>query len=231
MPCLTLLLLLPPVMMGCRRIRRGGTAAWRLYRRLSVFLGTVIILSMAAQETLLYLSGQLHWSTGLPLHLCSLMGVIALPALMTRRDTLLHVLLCAGLPGAALALLFPAVAVTPWPRLTAFFFCLMHAGVALAPLLPLSLGWRPRPSGAFSAFLFLLAAGCLAALINRLTGGNYLFLAGPVAGTPLVLLHRWGGHVYRLLLALLAALLLTGEAALISLLTRRRRKRPPAREN
>ena len=59
-----------------------------------------------------------------------------------------------------------------------------------------------------------------ASAANRLTGGNYLFLAGPVPGTPLMLLSRSGPVVYRLLLAALALLLLTVEATLIFLLTR-----------
>ena len=65
----------------------------------------------------------------------------------------------------------------------------------------------------------LLAAGA-AEVANRLTGGNYLFLSGPVAGTPLVLLARWGAAVYRLLLAGLAGLVLAAEGAGLRLLYR-----------
>lgn len=217
LPTLLVFLCLLPLCRGIRsRQRRGLDAqAMRLYRWGAGVLGGAVLASMAAQEAILYLAGQLSWATALPLHLCSLMGFLALPALITRRETLLHTLLLLGAPGAALAIIFPAVADTPWPRLTGFFFALMHAGIFLAPLLPLSLGWRPRALGAAQAGLLLLAAGTAALIANRLTGGNYLFLAGPVAGTPLVLLSRWGRGVYLLMLALLAALLLGGEAVLI----------------
>lgn len=224
MAILTLLTVLLPLLSVCRRLR-VSPGDGRLYRQAAGFLGGGILACMAAQELLLLLSGQLTWASALPLHLCSLMGLLALPALRMRDETLLHALLFAGMPGAALALVFPAVADTPWPRLTAFFFCLMHAGLVCAPLLALAGGWRPEPRGVWRAegFLFLAALAAMAA--NALTGGNYLFLAGPVAGTPLVFLSRWGLSAYRLLLALLAFLLLTGEAGLLLLLTRKSRRR------
>lgn len=222
----SLLLLLVPLMAGRRRLARlvqcrRADDAQRLYRRLALALGSIVLLSMAAQEALLLEGGLLNWATGLPLHLCSLMGLLLLPALLTRRDALLHTLLYAGVPGAGLALLFPSVARTPAPMWMAFFFCVMHAGIVLAPLLPMAMGWRPRPRGAGQALLFLLLAGSAAALANRLTGGNYIFLSGPVAGTPLMALSHWGQSVYRALLAALAALTLLAGAVIVHL---RRRK-------
>lgn len=205
-----MLLFLLPLLQAVRRTR-----SQRLYLTGSVLLGGCVWISMAAQELLLARAGQLTWATGLPLHLCSLMGLLALPALLTRQDALLHTLLYAGAPGALLALLFPAVAETPWPGWTAFFFHTMHAGLVCAPLLPMMLGWRPRPEGALQAWLFLLLAGGVAMAANALTGGNYLFLAGPVTGTPLMLLSGWGSSVYRLLLALLAAVLLGMEGLFV----------------
>lgn len=205
-----LLLLLLPLLHSIRRKR-----SLRLYRLTAIGLGGGIWIAMAAQEVILALAGQLTWATALPMHLCSLMGLMALPALLTRREVLLHTLLYAGAPGALMALLFPAIADTPWPGWTAFFFHAMHASLVCAPLLAMTPGWRPRPEGALQAWLFLLLAGGVAMAANALTGGNYLFLAGPVPGTPLMLLGRWGSTVYRLLLALLAALVLTGEGLLV----------------
>ena len=143
-PVLLLMLLLP----GLRRMRRSAPdKSLRLYRLMSWGLGGIVLGAMAAQETILLLAGQLTWATGLPLHLCSLMGLTVLPALVTRRETLLSALLYAGVPGAALALLFPAVADTPWPGLTRFFFLLMHAGIVLSPLLPMAAATDGRAAG------------------------------------------------------------------------------------
>lgn len=205
--------------------RRKDPEAHRLYRRTVWLLGGVILLSMGMQEAIMFRAGLLTWATALPLHLCSLMGLTVLPALLTRRDLLLHALLFAGLPGALLALIFPAIAETPWPRITAFFFRTMHTGIVLAPLLAISSGWEPRPRGALQAGVFLLGAGLTAMTVNGLTGGNYLFLAAPIAGTPLMWLSRWGTGVYRLLLALLAMLALSAGAGLLFLFSSARRKR------
>lgn len=209
-----------------RRLRQTGTAAaaGRLYRLGAWLLGGTILAAMAVQETILLLSGLLTWQTGLPLHLCSLLGLLTLPALLTRRETLLDALLLAGVPGALLALLFPAALTTPWPRLTLAAFHTLHAGLVCAPLLPLSDGWRPGPRSALRAWGLLLVAGSAALIANRLTGGNYLFLSEPVAGTPLMCLSGWGRGPYRLLLTALAGGVLALESWGLRLLQRARQR-------
>lgn len=218
-----LLLLLLPLLRAQRRAA-DPSAALQAYRRTAWVLGGIVLSSMAAQELILLFAGQLTWATGLPLHLCSLMGVLLLPALLTRWEPLMHALLFGGAPGALLALLFPAVADTPWPLWTGFFFRLMHAGLLCGPLPALLLGWRPRPEGALQAWLTLLFCGIVAMAANALTGGNYLFLSGPVAGTPLMLLAQWGRTVYRLLLAIAAGLLIAAGGFAVHLLRRALRR-------
>ena len=150
--------------------------ARRLYMRAAWCLGITAYAAMAAQELILLLDGRLRWSNALPLHLCSLMGLLTLPMLLTRRRMLWHWSLFLGIPGAALALLFPSILETSMPEVTALAFHLLHCTVLLAPLLPLSLGMRPRPSGAVCSMLFLLVLGFIDLGVNTLTGGNYLFL-------------------------------------------------------
>lgn len=207
---------------ACGRIRRDPAA----YRPLAWTLGGLILLAMGIQEGVLLLSGQLKWSNGLPLHLCSLLGVLTLPMLLTRRRTLCSASLFIGLPGAALALIFPAVLATPWPTLTAAAFHTLHAGLVCAPWLPITRGWRPVPMDALRAGGLLLAAAALAMLVNPLTGGNYLFLAWPIAGTPLGWLGQWGLWPYRGLLAGLAGITLAMGAGIVYLACKRER---PAR--
>lgn len=205
---------------ACRCIRRNP----RAYRRFAWLLGLLIAGAMLIQEGVLLLSGLMTWANSLPLHLCSLMGVLTLPMLLTRRRTLCSAALFLGVPGAVLALVFPAVLATPWPILTAAAFHTLHAGLICAPLLPIALGWRPVPSDALRAGGVLVAAGLLALLVNPVCGGNYLFLAGPIAGTPLAWLGQWGLLPYRLLLAGLAAFTLAAEAGIVALI--RKGERP-----
>ena len=195
--------------------------ARRLYRRASWSLGLAAYAAMAAQELILLLDGRLRWSNALPLHLCSLMGLLTLPMLLTRRRMLWHWSLFLGMPGAALALLFPSILATSQPEVTALAFHLLHCVVLLAPLLPFSLGIRPRPSGAVCSMLFLLVLGFIDLSVNALTGGNYLFLEAPASGTPLAWMARRGVAGYRLMLAGAALLVLGAEALAVWLAGRK----------
>lgn len=206
-----------------RRLRRTGNepAARRLYRRAAWTLGLTVYAAMLTQEAILGAAGLLNARTGWPLHLCSLTGLLTLPMLLSDRRFLWHVSLYLGLPGALLALTFPAVAVTPWPRLTRAAFFTMHAGLTLAPLLPLSLGRRPSARGALDAAVFLLAAGAAAMAVNHLVGSNYLFVSSAVPGTPLEALANHGLAAYRLALAGLCLLTLGAEGLTVHCFTRR----------
>lgn len=187
-----------------------GLAARRLYRRCAWALGGGAYAAMLVQELVLLRFGMLTWRNGLPLHLCSLMGLLTLPMLLGRSTVLWHLSLYLGVPGAALAIVFPAVVETPWPRLTEAAFALTHCCVLLAPLLPLCLGARPRPLGALWALGALALAACLATAANALTGGNYLFLNG----SPIAWMNQWGTAAWRITLAWASALVLLGEWAL-----------------
>ena len=219
-----------PVILAMKRIgqlRASGheRRALCLYRQAAWTLGLTVWGAMAAQEGVLLAAGMLNWRTGLPLHLCSMMGVLALPMLVSGRRFLWHLSLYLGLPGAALAMLFPAVLPTPWPLTTELSFYALHAGLMLAPLLPLGLGRRPSPQGAVAAGGFLLVAGLAVMAVNARLGSNYLFVGWAVPGTPLELLARWGMPGYRLLLAGGCALLLSAEGLGVRALSRLMEKR------
>lgn len=208
--------------LAMRRItlwRRCGyiQASRRLYLTCTWLLGLGTYVAMLTQEAVLLFSGQLTWRNGLPLHLCSAMGLLTLPMLLSRRRTLWHISLYLGLPGALMALLFPAVLDTPWPRLTELAFHTMHCCVFLAPLLPLSLGHRPSAKGFLPALLTLLLLACIAAGVNAATGGNYLFLNR----SPIGWMNQWGITAWRITLAVLAVAVLAAEAFLLYLLQRK----------
>lgn len=208
--------------LGMRRIvlwRRCGIlpAARRLYTFMTCLLGGGALAAMLTQEAVLLFSGQLSWRNALPLHLCSVMGLIALPMLLTHNRLLWHISFYLGLPGALLALIFPAIQTTPWPTLTELAFHAMHCCIFLAPILPLSLGRRPSPSGAAWSFIFLLLLALTALGVNALTGGNYLFLQA----SPLPWLQQ-SPAAWRLTLTLLATATLSAEALLVHLLQRKK---------
>ena len=195
----------------------------RLYHRTAWCIGGGLWLCMAVQETLLLLDGKLTLQSGLPLHLCSALGMMTLPMLCTGNRFLWHAALYLGMPGAVLALLFPAVAASPWQEWMNLAFFGMHCLLALAPLLPLSLGRRPEPSGALHALAFILLLGAVDLSVNAALNSNYLFLSLPARGTPLALLSGGGLWAYRAALLGLCAVALTAEAAVVFLWKYRRK--------
>ena len=200
------------------RARGDSGEAGRCYQRAAWVLGLTVYAAMAVQEGVLLACGMLTWQTGLPLHLCSMMGVLTLPMLLMGRRFLWHLSLYLGLPGAALALIFPAVLSTPWPLITELSFFVMHSGLVLAPILPLCMGRRPSPWGAAAAGLFLLAVGAVVMAVNDSLGSNYLFVSWAIPGTPLEWLGRRGVMGYRVSLAAIMLALLAMEAAIVWLI-------------
>lgn len=195
------------------RARGDSARALRCYRRGAWGLGLTVLCAMLVQETVLLAAGALDLRTGLPLHLCSAMGVCCLPMLLSRRRWLWHAALYLGAPGALAALVFPAVLPTPWPCVTEGAFFLMHAALAAAPILPLGLGLRPEARGAWHAAGFLAGLAAAAAAVNEVTGANYLFLNG----LPLEAVRTLPLGLQRAGVAALAALILAAEAGAAAL--------------
>ena len=99
---------------GMRRIRMlrhvGQIRAARsLYGRYALLLGGAALCAMGGQLALLGVNGMLHLGTALPLHLCSLMGVLLYPALRCGSRRLWEISLYLGVPGGMGALMFPAI--------------------------------------------------------------------------------------------------------------------------
>lgn len=200
-------------------LRRQGLMAMarRLYLRTACVISGLVWASMLAQELLLLLDGRLTWQTGLPLHLCSAMGVLLTPMLLSGVRPLWHVSLYLGVPGGLAALVFPSIIATPWPDAMRLAFFMTHCMIVLGPLLPMSLGHIPAPSGALHALGFLVLLGLIALAVNGLTGGNYLFLNLPASGTPLALLAGESVTAYRLALLCLCGLVVGAEALAVRL--------------
>ncbi len=219
------MMVLPLTMYTRRAVLMRGAGFFRKARqmeqRVGMTLGVTVLIAMLCQEAVLWRCGLLSWRTGLPLHLCSMMGLLTLPMLLSGRDSLRNLCFYLGMPGALAALVYPAVLVTPWPRLTQLSFFVMHAGVASAPLVPLLAGWRPAPPGAVLAGVFLTLMAAVAAWVNGLTGGNYLFLSLPATGTPLAALATHGLLVYRLRLYAAAMAVLAAEGLAVKVIWHR----------
>ena len=188
----------------CSLARYGAT---RRKDITAVLLASGLAVSMGCQLYLLWLDDLLSLQTGLPLHLCSMMAVLCIPLCFGCFQAGYSLLLLLGMPGALLALCFPAVVDSSHPLLMRMAFLRLHVLiVAVAVFL-----WsqkKPLPEDPRRAFLlgngFLLLVAC----INNLIGSNYLFLKAAPTGTPLAFLIRPGYGVYVASLELLCMLLM-----------------------
>lgn len=219
MPLLVFLTWLIPVGLSIRWIRywrKVGEArqSHKLRRLISFGVSGAIYACMEVQVWLLARMGMAGAATVLPLHLCSFTGVIAPLMLLTGSQGLLEFVLFLGVPGAVLALLFPAILPSPWPIAMGWAFLSLHSLIVLAPFLRLAEGARPKRGAAGRVFLggnllLLLAAG-----VNAWLGTNYLFLRFPPTGTPLAALKALGNPAFVASLEMGALLILKAEEIL-----------------
>ncbi len=141
-------------------------------------------------------SGWLSWRAVLPLHLCDMLILIAIVALVTQARAAFELLWFWGGGGAMLAMLTPLVTRGfPDPQFLVFFG--FHAGVvASAWLLAAGCGVRPRPHAAWRAFFVTNAYAGGVTLINLWLDTNYMFLrAKPATPTLLDWLGDWPWYI------------------------------------
>jgi len=167
-------------------------------------LCTMLACSVVVTELLLLIQGR--WREAIPLHLCSISAVAAGCFACYEKPFLLDFLWYLGMPGAALALLFPAPASSICQPLFNASYFLTHALILLIPICRMAGGMRPRAERTPQMLLVLLGLSGIAALGNKALGTNFFFLSLPPAGTPLEALFHLGYPLY--LLTLFALMLL-----------------------
>ena len=162
------------------------------------FMGVLLLASMGVTLGLLLVQGR--WREALPLHLCSVSALAAAYLAFTPRAWLMDYLWYLGMPGAALALLFPAPAVSRWQAAMTFTYALTHALIMFIPLCTVIRGMRPREGRSLGLLLGMQALAAAACIANAALGTDFLFLAAPPAATPLERVYRLGYPLYLLFL-------------------------------
>lgn len=163
--------------------------AWLLYRfRAAIRTGRanqLIRWTMAAMLLLSEIAFQWwhvitgYWSLAymLPLQLCSVSLLLAVIMLVTRSYLLFEITYFWGLAGAVQAMLTPEL-FYPFPHFRFFHFFIAHILIILAVL---HMTWvqqcKPTIRSVWKAFGALNLLLVLALIVNRVTGGNYLFVA------------------------------------------------------
>ena len=173
--------------------------------------GALLLVSMGTTFALMALEGE--WVQAIPLHLCSVSALFALAlAFGAKSGVLLDFLWYLGVPGAALALLFPAPAASRLQPLLNASYVITHALIIAVTLLCIRRGARPARDGGARAMMLLQGAALCAFGVNRLLGTDFMFLSAPPAGTPLEIPFGWGygAYIASLELVMLGVCLLMG---------------------
>ena len=108
------------------RIKPGGGKMAKRWRRR---MGVMILCSMAGTTLMLALQGRIR--EAVPLHLCSVSALAAAALAFSPAPFVVDFLWLLGMPGAVLALVFPAPAVSRWQTVFTACYVLTHALIAL----------------------------------------------------------------------------------------------------
>jgi len=144
----------------------------------------------------------------LPLHLCGFAVYLSLFNALKPGSIKMEILYSLCMPGAAMALIFPAWTFAPLWNIVSIQNFLIHILLLAYPLMLIASGrffpdWRRLPW----CLLFLAAAGIPVYAFNKRFDTNFMFLNTPVPGTPLELFARWWGnpgYILGILLMILA---------------------------
>ena len=131
----------------------------------------------------------------LPLHLCGLAVYLSLFNALRPGKIKMEILYSLCMPGAAMALLFPAWTAFPMLSIVTLQNFLIHILLFAYPLMLVTSGrFTPDYKRLVWCLAFLLAVSPPIYLFNRAYGTNYMFLNIPSRGSPLELFASWWGN-------------------------------------
>lgn len=130
----------------------------------------------------------------LPLHLCSMAGILCGIHCITQWEWLGQVLYSLCLPGAVLALLFPNWNFYPAIHFLTMEAFLFHMGIVLYVCMMLqSHGIVPDIRKLWKVIVFMIVVVVPIYFFDKRFNVNYMFVNRPSAGSPLVWLAGWMG--------------------------------------
>lgn len=167
-------LLTNPLMVAYFAWDRSGEAR-RIFR---YGLATLLVLIALGWQVWYIASDVWSLTYALPLHVCGLSLYLCALMLLTRSQTLFEVCYFWGLAGATQALITPDVTIYGFPHFVFFHSFLSHGAIILS-VIYMACVEAFRPSWRSITKVVLITTGYMAlvALVNALTGGNYMFIA------------------------------------------------------
>ncbi len=184
------------------RGRPGGPLARGVCFAFAGILAAAIVVGLVRDA----LRGRLTVWDWVPLHLCDFGILLAVYALVTRRQAIYEIFYFWALAGTLFAMITPDLA-RGFPSRQFLSFFAFHGSVVIAALfMTMGLGMRPRPGAPWWVFLWTNVYVAIAAVVDWIFGKNYLYLREKPDGWSVL---DWFGPwpVYLLVTELLALVL------------------------
>lgn len=183
-------------LVSCRKLLEAENTAALFRRIFAVFI--------LLQQIFIYIwygvSGEWSVAVTLPLQLCDLSVFLSVAVLLTRHRLLTELLYYWGIGGAVQAILTPDIGPYTFPHFVYYQFFLSH-GVILLACLYMVMVEKFKPSGksVLRTFIITNLYALIIIPVNKLTGGNYLFLSRkPSGGSIMDLLGPWPWYILSL---------------------------------
>ena len=164
----------------------------------------VFAIFIALQQASLYLwytvSGEWSVETTLPLQLCDLSLFLSIAVLLTKHRLLSELLYYWGMGGATQAILTPDIGSYTFPHFVFYQFFVSHCVILLVCIYIITVEkFRPTSRSVLRTFFITNLYALLILPVNKLTGGNYLFLSWkPIGGSLIDLLGPWPWYLLSL---------------------------------
>lgn len=146
-------------------------------RKLEMGTAITLIVMESLYHIWMYANGFWRAYDSLPAGLCSISLILAVVLLLTRKKVVYDILLYTGLLGATQALATPYL-FYDFPHFRFIHFFYTHMMMVLVPLyFTWVKGFRPTIKSVLRLIIFLNLLMPIVMLINKLTGGNYMYLS------------------------------------------------------
>lgn len=147
------------------------------WRKPELGIAVFLLLLETMYHVWMIVNGNWQLSHAIPLELCSISLFLAIILLITEKKLVYEILLFTGLLGASQALFTPYLHFD-FPHFRFFHFFMTHLLIFCIPLyFTWVKGYRPSIYSVGKTMLFLNILMPFVMIINRLTGGNYLYLS------------------------------------------------------
>ncbi|MDQ1146643.1 putative integral membrane protein (TIGR02206 family) [Bacillus sp. SORGH_AS 510] len=146
-------------------------------RRVEIGFAISLIIIETTYHFWMITNGSWNVSHAIPLELCSISLMLTIVLLLTRLKIIYEILLFTALLGASQALLTPLLNYD-FPHFRFFHFFYTHLMIIWVPLyFTWVQGYRPTIWSVVKLFVFLNVLMPFIMFINKLVGGNYMFLS------------------------------------------------------